>query len=355
VSDIVTGLTPPVPGVSFSLVDSVVPELSATNTTTTPVDVLDPFGDPYLRLGPAGAQGNLNSAEFYRSSDPSGTARVPARAVKAGSAPAWVTLSRDPAWAWFDPRTRSDIDVAPVDVVAGHRRTTLAAWSIPLRYGPTQVRLDGQVVYAPPVGGAAARLTSPLHPDPQITAALEPGEYPDLFVANAGPTPLTVLGAAGEPFARIDASGVAVNVRSPVHAADLIARGKPPDAPSSVSDPPLWQHVSDQPSYDWLDPRTRYPGSTPDASVLLAGHPTVLQRWSVPLVLGGRQIRLDGVVEWIPSADAPAILASEGVSPPRLRVGTWSRIRPYAGVALVVFLLVGSTVIVRRRRRQEFA
>ncbi len=311
----VGGMVPRQDGITFSIVDSVAPELSATNTTPRPLEVLDRFGDPYLRIGPRGAEGNLNSAEFYRSADPSGAARVPARAQKPGAEPAWVQLSTDPSWAWFDARVRPDIDTAPADVVAGHRRTTLAVWSIPLQYNGRHARLDGQVVYAPPVGGAAARLTSDLHPAPGLTTALQTGRYPDLFVQNTGPEPLLVLGQAGEPFARIDVTGVAVNVRSPVHVADTIARGRTPEAAPNASAAPIWRHVSDQASYDWLDPRTRYPGSRPPTSVLLAGSRTVLQSWSVPVVLGSRQLRLDGVVEWVPAPDARAVLASEGVFP----------------------------------------
>lgn len=351
VDDSVTGMVPRQAGVAFGIVDSVVPELSAKNGTDRALDVLDKYGDPYLRIGPGGVQGNLNSAEFYRSSDPSDTARVPARAGKVGAAPAWVTLSRDPAWAWFDSRVRSDIDVAPADVVVSHRRTVLATWSIPLRYAGNQARLDGQVVYAPSVGGALARLTSPLHPDPAITTALEPGQYPDLFVANSGSSPLTVLGEDGEPFARIDPTGVAVNVRSPVHAADLIARGKTPETMPNATAAPLWQHVSDQPSYDWLDPRTRYPGSTPGVTVLLAAQPSVLQHWQVPATLGGHPLHFDGVVEWLPSPDAQAVLASEGVFPPVAHRSASARLGRYAAAGVVALLLAGVAVVIRRRRR----
>lgn len=347
VDDVVSGMVPPVPGVTVAVVDSVAPELSATNTTTRPLDVLDRFGDPYLRIGPQGAQGNLNSAEFYRSVDPSGSARVPDRAAKPGSAPTWIQLSKDPSWAWFDERTRGDITSAPPDVVASHRRTTLAVWSIPLAYDGQHARLDGAVVYAPAVGGAAARLTSSLHPAPDLTAALEPGAYPDLFVADSGPDPLLVLGQAGEPFARLGPDGVDVNVLSPVHAADAIARGRTPEAPPNAAAPPQWQHVSGQPSYDWLDPRTRYPGSTPSSQVLLAPGRTVLQHWSVPVEFGTQRLHLDGVVEWVPAPDARTVLASENALPAH-QSGSAGR---WVVLALVVAaILVGLTVVRIRRR-----
>jgi hypothetical protein len=350
VDDAVSGMVPSTPGITFSIIDSVAPELSATNTTTQPLDILDRFGDPYLRIGPHGAQGNLNSAEFYRSVDPSGSARVPDRAAKPGSPPSWIQLSTDSSWAWFDDRVRGDISSAPTDVVASHRRTTLAVWSIPLAYGGQHARLDGAVVYAPAVGGAAARLTSPLHPAPDLTAALETGAYPDLFVADNGPDPLLILGQSGEPFARLSPGGVDVNVRSPVHVADAIARGRTPEAAPSAAAPPEWQHVSDQPSYDWLDPRTRYPGSTPSSRVLLAPGRTVLQHWSVPVVLGAQRLSLDGVVEWVPAPDARTVLASEDAMPAHRggSAGRW-----------VVLGLVGAAVLVGlavvRIRRRAFA
>jgi hypothetical protein len=352
IDDSVGGMVPQQPGVTFAIVDSVVPELSATNTTGQPLDVLDRFGDAYLRIGPAGAQGNLNSAQFYRSADPSDTAQVPAGVAHIGVAPKWVTLSADPAWAWFDPRVRTDIDTAPADVVNAHRRATLAAWSIPLHYRGDPARLDGQVVYDPPVGGAAARLTSGLHPDPAITAALEPGQYPDLFVANSGTTPLTVFGQAGEPFARIDSTGASVNLSSPVHAADAIARGQTPEAPPNASAPPRWQHVSDQSSYDWLDPRTRYLGSTPSTAVLTDPRPTVLQRWSIPASLGPRPLTLDGVIDWIPAPDARVTLAAEGIFAPAARTGRHGSAGWWLGGAAAVVVLVGmGTVGFRRRKR----
>lgn len=307
----VVGLARPLPGVETEVVQSVVPELSIVNRSRTELEVLDSAGTPFLRLGPRGTEGNLDAASFYRSGDPSGAEPVPARALRPHAPPVWAVLSRTPAWGFFDPRMRADIAAAPPAVRAGHRPAVLARWSIPLRYGATTDAASGAVEYRPPVGGALAQMSSPLHPAPGLTAALTPGAFPDLFLTDSGAQPVTVIGRDGEPFARIGPNGVSVNLRSPTHVDDVVARGERPAQAADAAAPPVWQHVSSSQSYDWLEARARYAAADPPPAALERAGPTVLRRWSVPLELGARRLDLAGTIDWVPSADASAVLAAE--------------------------------------------
>ncbi len=248
-----------------------VPSLEAYNPTATELQALGTDGVPFLRLGRSGTLGNAASPDLYLSEAPSGAAGVPP-GVRAGAPPRWIPLSRRPGWTWFDQRLPA-VTSAPPAVRGRPTATLLGRFAIPLRYGGSSVKAEGVVSYVPPAGGVVTSLTSPMQPALGLTVALLPGRFPDVYLQNSGTTTVTVLGEGGEPFAQIGPQGVRVNLRSPIHDADLTARGQTPRVRTDLSAAPLWQDVSATPSYDWFDPR-----------------PHFLPSWTIPLHLGARTI-----------------------------------------------------------------
>lgn len=187
---------------------------------------------------------------------------------------------------------------APPAVRGRPTATLLGRFAIPLRYGGSSVKAEGVVSYVPPAGGVVTSLTSPMQPALGLTVALLPGRFPDVYLQNSGTTTVTVLGEGGEPFAQIGPQGVRVNLRSPIHDADLTARGQTPRVRTDLSAAPLWQDVSATPSYDWFDPR-----------------PHFLPSWTIPLHLGARTIPVQGVQRFAAPTTVSSLLASRHAPP----------------------------------------
>lgn len=328
----VEGVVPSLPGVGFSVAESVAPALSAQNSSSQELEILGADGVPFLRLGPRGAEGNLNSTTFYQSAAPGGQAPVPARARNRLTAPSWVLLSRRAAWGWYEPRV-PDIPSASDAVRSRSTPTTLASWSIPLRYGGRPATVQGAVIYRPPGAGVTSSLTSPMHPAPGVTVALLSGKLPDLLVSNAGPQTVAVMGEQGEPFARIGPTGVQVNVRSPIYAADVSARGGTPPRISDPAAPPLYRRVSSGGTLDWFDPRLRRG-----------------PRWTVPVRIGTRATAITGTLT-VQAATPYGSPPSPGATPGAHRPQAGPAAAVLGGAGALVLLVAAGAAGVRRRRR----
>ncbi len=334
IDTVILGLHPATPGITVDVVQNIVPALSLRNSSSGEVEVLDRAGVPFLRIGPRGAEGNLGAAAFYQSSAPGGVASVPPNVAARRARTRWMLLSRRPAWAWYDQRV-PNITSAPPAVRARTTPTELARFTIALRRGAARVDAEGEVEYVPPRALPVARLTSPMNPVPGVTVALLPGSHPDLFVQNTGGPAVTVLGQQGEPFARIGAHGVHVNLRSPIHAADASARGQNPEVSANPAAPPLWRQVSSAGAYDWFDPRPR-----------LQSH------WSVPLLIGTRRFAISGTL----STSPPVAGAGGSVGPVQRVRSSGSRRHNGAGgdwvlpVAIAVAVLAALAAVLFRRR-----
>lgn len=333
IQTVVEQLKPSLPGVTFSVVENVAPALSAQNSSAEDLEILGPDGAPFLRLGPRGAEGNVNSPAFYQSAAPGGQAPVPPRARRGPVAPAWRRLSRRPAWGWYEPRV-PDIPSAPDAVRARSTPTTLASWSLPLRYGALPAVVQGVVTYRPPVAGTVSALSSPMNPAPGVTVALLPGHLPDLLVSNTGQQTVTVLGEQGEPFARIGRAGVQVNLRSPIYAADVSARGGTPPTRSNPAAPPLFRRVSTAGTLDWFDPR-----------------PHLETRWIVPVRIGARATAITGTLTLQAASPYGAPVSTRAsVGARRGRQGLTGAV---AIVAAALALLVAAGAARMRRRHRS--
>jgi hypothetical protein len=146
-----------------------------------------------------------------------------------------------------------------------------------------------------------------------------------VYLQNSGSQAVTVLGQAGEPFAEIGPAGVRVNLRSPIYAADQLARGISPKVAPDPARPPLWRKLSASGSFDWLDPR-----------------PRLEERWTIPLRYGTEQLAITGgrrVSVAAPGAPGPAPRPGGSGTP------WWVYL--LAGIALAAAAAI--TVVLRRR------
>jgi hypothetical protein len=127
------------------------------------------------------------------------------------------------------------------------------------------------------------------------------GPIPALFVRNDTTKTLMVSGAAGEPLLRIGPDGVSANLRSPSYYTAAAQTILPVPASADPFAPPRWKKLSNQPIWAWLEHRAVVPASEQERDALGEERSTVLE-WQSPLTLGGRDLVLQGHVDWVPPA-----------------------------------------------------
>ena len=306
---------------------SLAAQLVADNPTSTPLEVLDDDGRPFLRLSSAGVEADVASAAFLGTASPSGV--VPPGA--ATDEPRWVRISAGSSWGWFDHRLHPDRQGAPPDPT---RAVELDRWRVPLRYGADDAEVRGLVRFVPLLGGFVVRAD----PAPEgLTVQALPGRLPALLVANPGGRAVTVLGADGEPFLRFTAAGLQVNEASRTHVEDRRARGLAAGVPGP--EPRFTAPDPAATSWTWLDARLRYPAALPPDDVVERGQEAVVERWSVPVEVDGERTALTGEVRWVPD---PALAAVSGSRAPGGRAAVVT--------AAAVAVLAAAVVALRRRR-----
>lgn len=311
---VVDRIDPPLPGVRVEVEVGPFTLVSLRNDSATPVDVLDPDGLPFLRIGPQGVLANLRSPWWYVSNSPSGSADAPASAD--GRSPArWGRVSDRPRWGWFDPRVSGE--------TGGHHGESEGEWTLPLQYGgrPAEVHGYRKAQRTPPI--LRPRLTSPVPIAQGITVAVLPGRVPALFLKNTGTGVVLVRDQQGGPFARIGPEGVHVNTRSPAWPRAVRLGGAP-----------TWTRVSEAPAFTWPETRLAGPG-----------------RWRLPLELSGRRLQLTGVTT-VPGSERPRSGRSHATVRP---AAATPRENPSGSLpwALGGLALVSGAALVRRRVRRQ--
>ncbi|MCU1601183.1 MAG: hypothetical protein JWO22_1892 [Frankiales bacterium] len=324
---VLDGIQPaPLPaGVSVAVVPSVVDQLVVTNPTSEVLEVLATGGEAFLRVSSAGVLANLNSPDWYLTGTPEGGA-VPAGL---GAAPRWARVSKGSTWAEFDPRLHPAVQPSAAQRRAG-RDAVLAVWRVPLRFGTTSLAATGHVLFSPVRGAFTVAVTTA--PAGLTVNALQ-GELPGLFVRSS--RDLTVTGRDGKPFLRHESDVWRVEPASPSWLDNERAKGRA--VPTGT---PRTTQVARGPSYSWLDSRLRYPHDLPPEQDL--GSRTVVQRWRVPVTVGGATGAIEGTVTWEPRVvGGPLPHDSEGSG----RSWGWLVV-----VASAVVLAVSATWIARRPR-----
>lgn len=148
-------------------------------------------------------------------------------------------------------------------------------------------------------------LTSSAHPAPGITVQVT--ESDQLVLENRSAHEVTVVGYEGEPYLRVGPDGVFENRRSP---ATYLNRSTDARTPvPALADPeaePAWVRRSHGTTASWHDHRTHWMGGRPPARVRDAPDQehVVIERWSVPIRVDGREIEVTGRLVWVPPPPA---------------------------------------------------
>jgi len=185
-----------------------------------------------------------------------------------------------------------------------------------------------------------ARITGFTPAAPGLAAKVVDGDQ-TLWLRAPASAVVAVPGILGEPLLRFDPRGVWLNLRSPTAQADRIDRFdlRPSANPNA---PPLWHRLTSGHAYAWhehrlhiLEPLARGRGS--------AG---TIGPWSVPLVAGGRRVRLKGVLDFRPPGPswawiALAVIAALGAAVSSLRSSTILVALAFVVTALTWALRIG--------------
>ena len=291
-------LPPALNGVTVEVAETLAPEVLIANHGRGTLEILDPAGRPFVRIGPKGVEADLAAAAWYETLS---TARppVPVSARDPDAPPRWTTVEHAPEWGWFDPRISvAHVMVAPA-VAAADQPAPVGAWSIPVRMDSRATAIAGRFVFRPAADGAfVASLATPPGFPADIGVHVSQGALPAIFLSNAGPETVTVLGLQGEPVIRIGPGGVSVNTGSPTwRQFGREERG------SDVTQGEHWLTVSKQPAYTWMEPR-----GTTDAE---ASHAE--KDWKIPLRVGDAPFELQARSVWDSGHEATVRLA--GTSP----------------------------------------
>ncbi|MEN3305986.1 MAG: hypothetical protein V7603_2188 [Micromonosporaceae bacterium] len=145
----VTGITPPLPGLTVRVVEAGA-RLELVNHTRRTIEVLGYAGEPYLQVRPDGVDQNANSPTAYINETLTGGVAPPPGAGPA-VAPAWQRLSGTPAVLWHDQRTHWIAARPPSNVLADPGTAHhIRDWSVPLRDGVRTFTVTGTLDWVPP-------------------------------------------------------------------------------------------------------------------------------------------------------------------------------------------------------------
>lgn len=148
---------------------------------------------------------------------------------------------------------------------------------------------------------------------------LEPrivGTQDKLEATWLGATPLVIQGLDGEPMIRMSGRGISINLRSPYayKSGERFGRADPP-AGADPSAPPVWNKIASPGSFSWYEHRAQWMRAERPSVVGDGGSATLIRDWEVPATLGGRDLSITGVLEWVPDPQAVRDNASEVSSP----------------------------------------
>lgn len=125
--------------------------LQLTNTTDEDVIVLGYEDEPYLRVGPDGVFENTRSPAVYTNRSRQGGVEVPDEADPEAD-PEWKKVSSGNTARWHDHRVHwmGTNDPPEVEAAPDERRVVIPEWTVPMRWGDTEIVATGELVYLPP-------------------------------------------------------------------------------------------------------------------------------------------------------------------------------------------------------------
>ena len=302
-------------GVEVRVVHLGAPALVVDNPTDTAIRVLDDMGRPFLEIGPRGVRGDVSSELFYETILP-GTHDQLRPKDKEGII--WVTFSRAPRWTWFDPR------LAPAE--------GRSEWEIPLTYGDVATPLSGGFEPLDHHGHFTSEIDLPSIDG--LDLRLAQGPVPVLYARNDTNETLEVYGTDGEPFLQLGPRGAFANVMSPTYysAGALTIKRVPRWADATA--PPRWKRLSSQPVWAWLEYRAAV-SSELQARDRLGSRRAVVHTWTSPMTVGGRELDVQGRVEWVPPRMDRHEETSSGALVPRIAMYSVAIVALGAGIVLL--------------------
>ena len=345
---VVDQVSPLPPGITVQVAYSVNYELLVGDRTAQAITFLADSGEPFLRIGPAGVEGNFASPTFFDSNVPSGRDTYPPDAKPGPDVPPiWRKLSRQPNWGWYDHRLHPTESYLPPEVTRATAPVVLGRWKVPIKVGDQAGEIQGRFEYRPPTGSYGMVQKSSQTPADGLTIQVVSGSIvPAVFVKNESTAPVVVLGKDGEPFARIGPQVSEVNLRSPTWAEIEQANGKDPSDEADPKAEPRWLQVSDGPSWQWLELRAAAPKTDPPAAVIAQGKPVTVKNWSIPYLIGDRRQTIDGITEFTPIAALRAQAAGDSK-------GGGSVVPLYLGAGLAAAVLVAGGWLVTSKVRDR--
>ncbi len=301
----VTEIRPQLPGgVVVQVRTGLSEQMVVANPIDVPLTILDPEGNSFLRLSSAGVFGNVAVPYFHATANPPDVPpRLPSGA-RPGAPPRWVQVSEGDSWGWFERRLHP---FAPGAEPGGGRpgetaeREVLASWEVGMRYGDRPVTAAG-VLERRPVLGTFRATADPVRAPLRVSVAQ--GQLPALLLVAPDGATTTVMGSDGAPFLRVGRRGVTANSASPQFRDNPRFQTSPPGRDG-------WVQVSEGSSATWVDSRLSYRADRPPDDVVESAEITQLGRWSIPVTVDGQQRTLSGAIEWIPSAEAAALVGAQ--------------------------------------------
>jgi hypothetical protein len=346
-------VAPAAPGVQVEVAHSVSYQFVARNDSGQTITFLADSGEAYLRIGPAGVEGNFASPAFYDSNDPQGATQFPERAKPGPDVPPiWRRIAAEPSWGWYDHRLHPADPVLTPEVVKANKVAVLGRWKVPILLGDQPGEVAGRFEFRPVVGSYTMIQKSPVTPADGLKIQVVPASrVPAIFVENVSPEPIVVLGRDDEPFARIGPTGAEVNVKSPMWVEIQQARGQDPSDEADAAAEPKWQPVADTPRWTWLEFRAAAPHTDPPRQIVESDRATTVRSWSIPYLVGGERRTVDGVTEFVPLAVMRDRAAGVGGS----ESDGGSDVPLYAGVAVAAAVLGGGGWLVTSNLRSRSA
>ena len=142
------GPVQPFPDVGVQLAPGRVPALFLVNRGAEPVVVAGQDGEPFVRVGPNGAEVNRRSptwADDARAQDLTAAAAV----VDPTAPPDWAPVAAGTGYSWLEFRGLYERDRPPRRVVDAGKTAVLHRWTVPLEQGGRRVELRGETVWKP--------------------------------------------------------------------------------------------------------------------------------------------------------------------------------------------------------------
>ncbi len=311
-------------------------QMLVANPTDVPLTVLDPDGTPFLRLSAAGVFANVTAPFFHGTANPPDAPPQIPEFARPGAEPRWVQVSAGGSYGWFEPRlhpfTPGSEPVGGRPGEASQRREVLAVWEVDMRYGDRPVTASGVLERRPITG--TFRVTADPRSD-HLRLDVAQGRLPALALQAPPGRTVTVFGADGVPFLRIDDTGVAANPASRTFRDNPQLAGLP-------AGPRGWVQVATGTSATWLDSRLRYQADRPPDDVATGDEVVELTRWSIPVTVDGQQRELSGSVQWVPAAVAAGTVGGDAGS-------AWVTVG--LGVGAVILVLALGGLVLRFRAR----